>query len=722
MPLLTLSRADYPGIDPAEIGTVARRGYGSVEDVRIPAIVAGQTARLAAVMSAAATSITVDDGSVFPAAPFAIQIGGEPMTVGAISGNTLSSITRAADAEPHPAGRTVYEVRSEYVYLVSDQPVDAIGAVFVDGVRQEPGTYTAYTGQAGDAHADWTGQAVVAFAVDPAAIRQRNLSSAGTEDVVTPPDLCTDDGHGTDIALLGGTLAKTLTTGESYWVAWTGAGAGTIVEDSVVVSFTNPGAVAARLRVSSRNITTGATIKTEMVYLAAGASSRLHTLDLGNVWPVQLTVFCETGTATINTITRTTTRVQQPASETLITYTHLPVVKSDERIGAIEGTEGVPLGTAGQNIAWATFDSTDLGTIVEMSAYGSIYSNYGATVWLLGLNGTTLVSREKIIVPVDGTGGIRLGTIPGGTWATHLAIVVESGDANLEYIERRVSVLADNANDSGGKSTARVAIGERVCVSAAWHYDPDGEYGGAGNLIERPDWVIKHFLVNYLGATLAEIDDTSFAAAGTLHAAAISGGYKLGFIVPQQSNHDTLKTIGFCSRSTTRFLGGKYYHHYTPDAAPTAVRTLTRDDLAGEGSRYVYAKDSMRSVFNDLTALFSPNYSGNSAREVSSGYLASAAATSAASVAKYGTYATTYNLPCVRSATMAAHVLAHLLLEVATPLLTVTFSTFWQHGDLQVGQTITITDDIYTGRSWWIERLQRPNKFTCAFTAREWWT
>ncbi|MFA6046923.1 MAG: hypothetical protein WC718_18210, partial [Phycisphaerales bacterium] len=262
-----------------------------------------------------------------------------------------------------------------------------------------------------------------------------------------------------------------------------------------------------------------------------------------------------------------------------------------------------------------------------------------------------------------------------------------------------------------------------VTVDAEWHYDTDGTYGGAGALIERPDWVIKHFLRNYMGAAAGEIDATSFAAAGTLYAAAITGGYKLAGIIPKDQPWTTLKALAFCCRSTVPpFKAGKYYLNYTPDTAPAVSRTLTRDDLKGPGAQYIFAKTSIRAVFNDLTALYQPNYSGDTSREISSGYLASTAAHDDASIAKYGTYTQEYSLRWVRLVAMADHVLAHHLLEWKIPLLTVTGVLSWQQGDMAEGETIGITNLIYSGRKWWASGLNRRDKFTVGFSATEWWS
>jgi hypothetical protein len=65
---------------------------------------------LAANLSNSATSMTVADGSAFPAAPFLVTIESETIRVGAKSGNTFSSLTRGylgSSSAAHGSGTTV---------------------------------------------------------------------------------------------------------------------------------------------------------------------------------------------------------------------------------------------------------------------------------------------------------------------------------------------------------------------------------------------------------------------------------------------------------------------------------------------------------------------------------------------------------------------------------------------------------------------------------------
>ncbi|GER92691.1 hypothetical protein A45J_0409 [hot springs metagenome] len=171
-----INTADYPNADPDEIGKVANIVYGSVKNVPCHAIKAGAASPLVADITASATSCEVSDASRFPSAPFTVQCEKEQMRVTAKNGNVFT-ITRgynSTTAVPHDKGMAVFEVLSEYIYLVADHPVKAIGDVYVDDVRQVA-NLTKYTGQTGSEKAGYEGKAVIVFSVKPVIEKQVNI-------------------------------------------------------------------------------------------------------------------------------------------------------------------------------------------------------------------------------------------------------------------------------------------------------------------------------------------------------------------------------------------------------------------------------------------------------------------------------------------------------------------------------------------------------------------
>ncbi len=171
-------------------------------------------------------------------------------------------------------------------------------------------------------------------------------------------------------------------------------------------------------------------------------------------------------------------------------------------------------------------------------------------------------------------------------------------------------------------------------------------------------------------------------------------------------------------RSTLRNIKGKWKFEYLPDSAPDAIKKISQGELAGKFSKFKFSRTPVEKLSNDLTARFRRNYSrlgGDSPWD------ATASASDAASQTKYGLYPKSLDLELVRDEAMASHVLAHLLLRGKEPRLTVEFPVFWEHFDLEPGDTIEIENPLYNGRKFSIESIRRQDKFRAEIRATEWW-
>lgn len=714
MGLLLLNRNDFPNIDPTEVGSPGNEGYGVVNDVRVHAIVAGAVSRLSAPMTRDATSLTVDDDAGWPAAPFTAQIAGEIITVGARNGKTFSSLTRAAanaedyPAEPHAIGSAVYEVKTEYIYLVSPRPVHEITGVRIDGVRQSEG-FTAYTGQTGDEHGDYPGRAVISFPVDLMVVKQRNVDPAQASVAYRAiPVYCTDDGEGawigrlrSESGALGFSIAYAPPGYNQFWVVWPERTT-TLQQDSVIIDMEETAGTTSKVLFGVIDIATGQTIRVEEIPISANARLSAR-IGLTGVAGIKLTMTCAAGAVTIAAVNRTSFRRIPPPDEPKTLIEDYPETWTNR---------GVSSGSA----QVCTFSTNHTGTVCYISPVVEFADGVGpgvCDVILAGWNDVE-IGRQRRDVPSD----VEPSMYYSGGFSTKVRVEKVSGDYFIDSIRRRIAVLEPTSNPGAAGTSAKIVIGERVTVDASWHFD-------GGGVITAPEKVIEHFLLNYLGAAAGEIDATSFAAAGTLYAAAIAGGYQFEGLVPKEAAWTTLMRMAFDCRSTVRFVGGAYYLNYTPDAAPAALPddppSLTTDDLAVIGSQFTFKKQSTRTIFNSLTALYAPNFSGDYSSDISSGYLASVAASDSTSIAKYGEYRKDYQLRWVRDQVMAEHVLAHHLLERKLPLLTVTGLLFWRHSGLKVGVTLGITNAIYSGRKWWVSGLLWRDKYTLELTATEWW-
>lgn len=139
--------------------------------------------------------------------------------------------------------------------------------------------------------------------------------------------------------------------------------------------------------------------------------------------------------------------------------------------------------------------------------------------------------------------------------------------------------------------------------------DPDGNYGGAGTLIERPDHVIKHFLVKNMGFALSDIDAASFSAAGSAYASAVSGGYRFAFAIRERLEPaDFVRRLAFECRSMLRLSKGTWRLDFLPEVAPAAMKTVKKEELAGGHSKFVFHRGSVHDLANDATARFRRDY------------------------------------------------------------------------------------------------------------------
>jgi hypothetical protein len=318
-------------------------------------------------------------------------------------------------------------------------------------------------------------------------------------------------------------------------------------------------------------------------------------------------------------------------------------------------------------------------------------------------------------------------TIPGAVVPTFLKYQIAasdnpSGSFSGEVFEvwleiESESTSSDPASGIGATGgTVSVAVVDRFHADVKGYKDPDGNYGGLGTLIERPDYVIKHFLVQRLGYASGDMDSSSFSAAGTSYGTA---GYAFGFSVDQEVQPSELRRrLAFECRSTLIYRGGKWYLDYLPDAAPSAVKTIDSGDLAGEKAKFVFERTEVVALANELSARYKRNYSRVGSE---SEWDETATASDAASKTKYDTYPMELTFEFIREATTADSVLAHILKQRKAPLLTAKFPVFYEHFDLSVGDTIDIDNPLWDGKKFFIEKIRRKDRFRAEVTAVEWW-
>jgi hypothetical protein len=706
-----LGQDDYPGIDLDDIGKAPNIGYGDVPGVRCHLIQGGATSLLLSAISASDLTIEVQDAARFPATPFTIQVGSERMRVTNVAATTFT-VTRGYDsttATAHAIERTVFEVRTEYVYLVADHAVTSIDTVFIDRVRQSTG-FTAYTGQAGDSHADYPGKAVVAFAADGEISRQFNLQLAETEAPVNT--LAGLHATWSDFALADGAEGTFVEVGGSFApVAFVtfGSVSGSVVSQSYSAVVENAGASATEVRLV---VTEAGVLKLVRDFLiAAGDTVTISADRLEGLSADEVKIVGRYESVKVYSIEKTVTVTASPDED--VFFTAAANIKND-------GFSRVPdIVVAGRSLVFLEYEDDALGAVNSQEHTATVTESSGSAAARV-----RLAAGQEGFVEVELVASANEDIVvrhSGGDWDSPSKVVILKGQATVESISKTVEYAGSgdaSAQSLSATASARVVVGSDITVDASWHVDAAGDYAGAGTVIKRPDHVIEHWLRTYMDFTAAEIDAATFAAAGVLYAAAISGGYRLDFVLTsKQPPSSTLHAMAWQSRSVVNYHAGVWFLNFIPDAAPAAVKTITKAELAGPGAMFTFSNTPVVNIVNQLTATYKRNYLPDTNE---SDWAASVKKTDAASVATYGDYVLDTAFGFIRSDDMASDVADHALLERKLPLHVVEFPVFFEHFDLVLGDTIEIDNDLYDGEKYYIQEIRKADKFRATVMAIEW--
>ncbi|MCK4911675.1 MAG: hypothetical protein KAR83_08525 [Thermodesulfovibrionales bacterium] len=723
-----LDPADYPGLDPLEAGRHPILCYGEVEGVRAQFIDSGATALLSADISAEQTTVQVEDASRFPPTPFTAQVGYERMLVTDITGDTLT-VTRGHDnttARAHLRNKTIYEVCAEYVCLVSPEPVKGISRIFVDGRRQSKG-YTAYTGKSGDEHADWPGKAVVAFSAggwigpqrgletEPATTREKGQSLESAMEWASHPELV--DGSGSSFVLLS------MTGTPMAQVAFSD-GDGVIRKQEYSVTVENMAASEAALKVAVSDPQDNSVMTDRMVHLPASTKLSFKVSEPAGAWQRVLTLTPIDEDVRVFAISRKVTRLKLPQEDdALVSIGPAPAGVSDSRVDD-DLDSGAALSSVGRLSAWAAYSSTGPGEAFGQTHSAEVKNTGGADAVVRLVSAEPGGACHAVSKHTIGTSQVETlaHTHSGGAWDTMTTVVVETGEVEVRSLAKGVEYATEETLSSRSLAhscSVRAVIGDSVTVDLEGVVDTDDSYAGTGTLIERPDHVIKHFLIERMGFNSSDIDTASFSAAGDSFAAAVTDGYRFAFAIDSAiTPSEFIRRLAFECRSTIRYTSGEWQLAFIPDSAPAAVKAIARGELAGEGSMFVFSKTPPGELANRITARYKKNYSADRGQ---SKWGALATVEDAASQAARGVYSESIEFHAIRDKATAEDVLAHMLLGRRDSLLLVRFPVFWEHFDLEVGDTIEIENDLYDGSLFFIESIERLDRFRARITARQWW-
>jgi len=160
----------------------------------------------------------------------------------------------------------------------------------------------------------------------------------------------------------------------------------------------------------------------------------------------------------------------------------------------------------------------------------------------------------------------RTGTSAGGYVLASLVWVelIIGAEVPQSYsgVTKQNTVLKIGTVELVGNSVADTVIGGRVSADIqGYEADDSGDYGTDGEVIERPDYILKHFLIERCGLTSSEIG-TTYTQAGSDYD---SNNITLAPVLLEKPNiREFISQIAFQSRSIEYWEEGKHNLKWIP--------------------------------------------------------------------------------------------------------------------------------------------------------------
>jgi len=614
----------YPGADPDDWGKILPIVYGNAKRVPMRAVDAGELTTLAADINDVITVITVTDASGFPAGGGTIQIDFEEITYQYTSGNQLVGCVRGVDRIEHYAGATVAEIQSEYFYIL-DHPVKSIDNVYVIHRDSKQNII-----QSSDIYTIYTGQTGDEHPSYPgkAVVVFNTIPSIApqvnltVEDTIAVDDtIDVDDQIGVDQGDHGH-------GGDTYdiWHMEYGTVLSGYVDDGLYEDRSSP-----------HNASNGDIGNYAAMY-HPGTSLKIESL------------YAKEGTGV-----PTYYRICMVLSW-LDTGVRCRFTWDGNYIQSAAGAAGIGT-TKGSWIAttknWTQINALT-GTLSVINAGSSAGVVHVRDAWI------EIIHSEVESGPATG--------------------VDKTGDATKTGAATKTGTVTLTGN-----SVADTVIGGRVSVDVqGWQADDSGDYGAEGSLIERPDYILKHFLTNYCPLTVADnIDSTSYDASGTLYA----NDYVALAVVLQEPPDVAalLSSIAFQCKSIEFWEEGKHHLVRIP-VSDTTDKTIDKERIDIASVKVAYTPRA--EVLNAYVGSYFKHWIGDFESSIES-YREIEKVTSDQSIAIFGNLeANPIEFPFIISSAQVIRVLNWLLDDNDFPRLIVEFSGGHHLSDLQRGDVI----------------------------------
>jgi len=624
-----IDETNFPYADPDAIGKMLPLTWGRVRKVPFRPIDVGGLSTLSADLTASATSVQISDTTKFSDSG-TILIDSEEIPYTNKSEGTLWGLTRPSGAVVHNKGAMVGEVKSEYVYAIGNA-INAFKAVYVENIKQDESLYTVYTGQSGDEHGTYTGRAVIAFSEWPQIKREVNLTTAADYDMFREATnvpigrvksldhngLILDYDDSTTITFQSEPSGNHSNIYVEYEFEFRHFGTvsenwdfyldGTLIASWQDEEFTQ--FVTSPLRVAKSSWPVSATKTT--TYRGAGMNGTAFMVTSAKVY------------------------ADSDEDDLHIRGSGITKDSSNVPLGAITSETAVGTGTS------LTFPAAPDGNLsdVEISISWEL-ETWGD--WILPGNQAFHVSIDDINVACINEDGTITALMPStftvlkSSWQTSITKTASILDSFRQGFALTITSATQSCHTDdysevvnlSGNSMADSIIGGEVSADLyGYQDDSDGTYTGTPDqLIERPNRILKHLLMEHCSSTSGEIHSPSH---GAVEAFFEQQDYKLGVVITERPNvPDVISEIAFESKCIQFWEAGEHHLVHVPSGEIPIDKTLTKQHVD---------KDSPSIEFTpriDLLNTFNAKYDLDWANNE---FLTSVVDLDEISVGKYGT-------------------------------------------------------------------------------------
>jgi len=372
---------------------------------------------------------------------------------------------------------------------------------------------------------------------------------------------------------------------------------------------------------------------------------------------------------------------------------------TNEPLGKITSATTVDAATA------LTFPTAPAGTLSDIRiTYSWDYQAIGDPIFSGAAHHLSIDGINVIWVDTDGTTTDllpRTFSIRESSWQTS---ITKTQSRLYEYLrgealiitsatETAITDLVDYNVKTSGDTVDDMVFGERVSADIqGWQDDGAGTYTGTpAALIERPDHILKHLLIARCGLAAAQLDTTSYTAAGVYYAAQ---SYTLAVVILQKPNVRMLVNRIAHQAKSIEFWGAGTHHLIHIPTAETLDKTLddTRIDLGQIWTRYTQRID----ILNTLTARYARDWSGYSDNVDAAADLKAdrnvVTATDADSVTAYGALeGEQFTYPYITGSNQAQAILDWTKGDLANPRLVVELAGGYYLEDIERGYIIGLS-------------------------------